>query len=465
LVELGVDALWISPIFPSPMRDFGYDVSNYCDVDPTFGTLDDHDALISEVHAREMKIILDWVPNHSSSDHPWFVESSSSRDSAKRDWYVWRSPVEGNELPNNWIRAWSDQSTWTWSETTEQYYLHCFLPSQPDLNWSNVAVREAMHDTLRFWLNRGVDGFRMDVIHLVGKELDVDDDPEMAALSHVPLNDVEITHEYLREIRTVINEFPDRVSVGEVYLFDPKAVATYYGQGDELHLSFNFASLMTPWRAEAWRDLIAESEAMKLTVDAWWPTWVLSNHDNARVASRLGGDPERVRAAMMLLLSLRGTPFLYAGEELGLLDAEIPPDRIVDPGGRDGCRAPIPWSNRPGWGWPAEPWLPFVDDVATVNAEKQMADSGSILSFTKELLLNRRGHTALRTGELANLQVDGDVLSFERVAQDDRVGVAVNFGKSPAKLPWGQQQIRHSLGTITPEGGLPPGGAVWVELS
>jgi alpha-glucosidase len=447
------------------MRDFGYDVSNYCDVDPTFGTLDDLDALISEVHAREMKIILDWVPNHSSSDHPWFVESSSSRDSAKRDWYVWRSPVEGNELPNNWIRAWSDQSTWTWSETTEQYYLHCFLPSQPDLNWSNVAVREAMHDTLRFWLNRGVDGFRMDVIHLVGKELDVDDDPEMAALSHVPLNDVEITHEYLREIRTVINEFPDRVSVGEVYLFDPKAVATYYGQGDELHLSFNFASLMTPWRAEAWRDLIAESEAMKLTVDAWWPTWVLSNHDNARVASRLGGDPERVRAAMMLLLSLRGTPFLYAGEELGLLDAEIPPDRIVDPGGRDGCRAPIPWSNRPGWGWPAEPWLPFVDDVATVNAEKQMADSGSILSFTKELLLNRRGHTALRTGELANLQVDGDVLSFERVAQDDRVGVAVNFGKSPAKLPWGQQQIRHSLGTITPEGGLPPGGAVWVELS
>jgi alpha-glucosidase len=304
----------------------------------------------------------------------------------------------------------------------------------------------------------------MDVIHLVGKELEVDDDPEMAALSHVPLNDVAITHEYLREIRTVMNEYADRVSVGEVYLFDPKAVATYYGQGDELHLSFNFASLMTPWRAEAWRDLIAESEAMRLTVKAWWPTWVLSNHDNARVASRLGGNPERVRAAMILLLSLRGTPFLYAGEELGLLDAEIPTDRIVDPGGRDGCRAPIPWSNRPGWGWPTEPWLPFVDDVATVNAEVQMTDSDSMLNFTRELLHWRRRHAALRTGALIDLQVDGQVLSFERVAQNDRVGVAVNFGKSPARLPWEQSHIRQSFGTFTPEGELPPGGAAWVEL-
>ena len=304
----------------------------------------------------------------------------------------------------------------------------------------------------------------MDVIHLVGKELEVDDDPEMAALSHVPLNDVTITHEYLREIRAVMNEYADRVSVGEVYLFDPKAVATYYGQGDELHLSFNFASLMTPWRAEAWRDLIAESEAMQLTVTAWWPTWVLSNHDNARVASRLGDDPERVRAAMILLLSLRGTPFLYAGEELGLLDAEIPTERIVDPGGRDGCRAPIPWSNRPGWGWPSEPWLPFVVDVATANAEAQMADPASMLNFTKELLAMRRRHAALRVGQLAKLQAVDHVLSFERVTQDDRVGVAVNFGKSQARLPWQQSQIRESFGALSPEGELPPGGAVWVEL-
>ncbi|CAB4780975.1 MAG: alpha-amylase [Actinobacteria bacterium] len=465
LVELGVDALWISPIFPSPMRDFGYDVADYCGVDPTFGSLDDLDALVSELHARGMKIILDWVPNHTSSDHPWFVESSASRDSAKRDWYVWRSPTESGSLPNNWIRAWSDQPAWTWDETTEQYYLHCFLPSQPDLNWDNVEVRAAMHDTLRFWLDRGIDGFRMDVIHLVGKELEVDDDPEMAALSHVPLNDVAITHEYLREVRAVMNEYDDRVSVGEVYLFDPKAVATYYGKGDELHLSFNFASLMTPWRAESWRDLVAESENMQRTVTAWWPTWVLSNHDNARVASRLGGDAARVRAAMILLLSLRGTPFLYAGEELGLLDAEIPTERIVDPGGRDGCRAPIPWSNRPGWGWPTDPWLPFVDDVATVNAEAQTADPDSMLNFTKALLQMRRRHTAWRIGELTKLQVVGHVLSFERVTQDDRVGVAVNFGKSQARLPWEQSHIQQSFGTVTPEGELPPGGAVWVEFT
>ena len=158
LVDLGIDALWISPIFPSPMRDFGYDVADYCDVDPTFGSLADLDALVSEVHARGMKIILDWVPNHTSSDHPWFAESSASHDSAKRDWYVWRSPTESGMLPNNWIRAWSDQPAWTWDETTEQYYLHCFLPSQPDLNWANIDVRVAMHDTLRFWLDRGMDG-------------------------------------------------------------------------------------------------------------------------------------------------------------------------------------------------------------------------------------------------------------------------------------------------------------------
>jgi alpha-glucosidase len=430
LSELGVDALWISPIYPSPMKDFGYDVSNYCDVDSVFGSLESFDRLVHDCHQAGLKVILDWVPNHSSAEHPWFVEARSSTQSAKRDWYVWRSPDASGALPNNWLRSWSDEPAWTLDETTNEFYLHCFLPDQPDLNWANVEVRRAMADTLRFWLERGVDGFRMDVIHLIGKHPELPDDPEeIRGIGHVPLNDRPETHGYLREIRGVLEEYEgDKVSVGEVYLLDPEAVADYYGNGDELHLSFNFASLLTPWRAENWRELIERTETAHLEVAAW-PTWVLSNHDNQRIATRLKGQRTRIRSAAVLLLTLRGTPFLYAGEELGLLDADIPVDRIVDPGKRDGCRAPIPWNVGLGHGWPNEPWLPFAADGDAYSVEVQERDELSMLNFVRELLRVRHESSALRLGTLESLSAADDVLRYARAWESERVEVLVNFSR------------------------------------
>jgi len=429
LVWLGVDAIWLSPIYPSPMRDFGYDVQDYEDVDPVFGSLADFDLLISEAHELGLRVLLDWVPNHTSSEHPWFRDARSSRSSAHRDWYIWRDPKPDGSLPNNWIHAWSEESAWTWDELTGQYYLHLFLADQPDLNWSNAQVRDAMSETLRFWLDRGVDGFRMDVVHALGKEVERDDPDELRLLSHTPLNDVEVTHEYLRVIRRVLGEYEgDRVSIGEVYLLDPQRVATYYGHGDELHLSFNFQSLFTAWRASSWLDAIGEIEAA-LGPMSGWPTWVLSNHDNARVATRLG-DQARVRAAMTLLLTLRGTAFLYAGEELGLEDAIVPPEQTVDPGGRDGCRSPIPWTRDADHGWPGGAWLPFVADASVFSVESQEHDVGSTLHFTRRLLALRRRSAALRRGEIMHAHVSGDVLSFDRVVEDEVVRVMVNFASS-----------------------------------
>jgi len=464
LVWLGVDTLWLSPIYPSPMRDFGYDVADYTDVDQLFGSLEQFDQLVYDAHAKGLRILLDWVPNHTSDEHPWFSQSRASRDNQRRSWYVWRDAREDGSPPNNWVSAWKGESAWTWEGDTEQYYLHCFLESQPDLNWANVDVREAMHDTLRFWLDRGVDGFRMDVVHLLGKDLDVDDPDDLRALSHVPLNDVPVTHQYLRGIRSVLDEYGgERLSVGEVYLLDPHRVAAYYGDGDELHLSFNFASLYTPWDSLAWRQLIATTEAAMNGVGAW-PTWVMSNHDNVRVATRLGGDGRRVRAAMTLLLTLRGTAFIYAGEELGLPDAYIPPDRAVDPGGRDGCRSPIPWSPGELHGWPATPWLPFVEGASRFSVETQRGDPTSILNFTRTLLDLRRGDDALRRGDVDDLEASEGLLRFIRRFDGRRVMVLVNFSMAPREVDIvGRLLLSSEAGGRV--GLVAPGEAQIVELS
>ncbi len=429
LVWLGVDALWLSPFYRSPMADFGYDVSDYCDVDPLFGTLADFDALVGEAHDRGLKVVVDWVPNHSSDQHPWFVESRASRDNPKADWYIWRDPAPDGGVPNNWIRSWSDQPAWTFDEGRGQYYLHCFLPEQPDLNWANPEVEAAMQDTLRFWLDRGVDGFRMDVIHLIGKDPALPDDPEeLAALSHVPLNHQPETHQLLRGLRRLLDSYDgDRMSVGEVYLLDTADVATYYGDHDELHLNFNFPPLFTAWDAEKWAKQIARAESELNAIDAW-PTWVLSNHDNRRHATRYGGSEDRSRAAAVLLLTLRGTAFLYAGEELGLEDAVIPEDRVVDPGGRDGCRGPIPWDGTPEHGWGTDdPWLPWPPDPATRNAQVQRADPASIAHLYRRLLGARRSSPALRLGSYEPLDAPEGVLAYRREADGDVRVVLINF--------------------------------------
>ena len=436
LAWLGIDAIWLSPFFRSPMKDFGYDVADYCDVDPLFGTLADFDALLAASHERGMRVLIDWVPNHSSSEHPWFVASRSSRDDRKRDWYVWRDSAPGGGPPNNWRQSFDIEApAWTFDETTGQWYLHLFLPEQPDLQWANPDVEAAMHATLRFWLDRGVDGFRMDVIHAIGKDPALPDTPtELLPMPQSALNDVPGTHPLLRRIRSLLDSYPgDRVSVGEVYLLSTAIVARYYGDNDELHLSFNFPPLYAPWEASAWRKRI-ERVQQELEPIGAWPTWVLSNHDNPRHRTRYGSEA-RARAAAVLLLTLRGTPFLYAGEELGLEDAVIPADRVVDPGGRDGCRAPIPWELEDPHGWDgAEPWLPWPPSPGERSVEAQRNDSGSILHLYRRLLAARHGSPALQVGDLTLLEMPDGVLGYSRSEGDDRRVVLVSYATEPVDV-------------------------------
>jgi alpha-glucosidase len=455
---LEVDAIWLSPFYPSPMADFGYDVADYCDVDPLFGTLDDFDRLVADCHTRGIRVVLDWVPNHTSDRHPWFVESRGSRESRRRDWYVWRDG-EAGVPPTTWRRSFTGESrwardddgqlrpvvaeapaiggleasAWTWDDATSQWYLHLFLPEQPDLDWRNPEVVTAMHDTLRFWLDRGVDGFRADVIHAVGKDPDagrpgdegpVDDLPESARSEWAH------THELLRGIRTLLDGYDgDRMMVGEVFLLDTAKVARYYGDGDELHLAFNFPPLFTRWAAESWRARIEDTER-HIGGAGGWPTWVLSNHDNPRHRSRYGSEP-RARAAAVLLLGLRGTPFLYAGEELGLADADVPPERVVDPGGRDGCRAPIPWEVDGDHGWGPDPWLPWPPHAGASSAEARRDDPSSILHLYRRLLAARRASPALVEGDIELLAAPPGTLVWRRSTRDDERVVAVNFTSHP----------------------------------
>jgi len=432
---LGVDAVWISPFFRSPMKDFGYDVSDPCDVDPLFGTLADFDRLLADAHARGLRVLLDWIPNHTSDEHPWFRESRASRDSPKRDWYVWRDGSP-ERPPNNWRANFTGGPAWTFDEATRQWYLHLFLPEQPDLNWDHPEVVSAMHDTLRFWLDRGVDGFRMDVVHCIGKDPALPDAPEeRAGVPYSIQNDHERTHELLRGIRRVLDEYPgERVAVGEVVLFRPERVARYYGRGDQLHLAFNFRALLSRWDAGEWRRQV-ERAAAAFEPRGAWSTWVLSNHDIPRHRTRLGGGEARARAAAVLLLGLRGTPFLYAGEELGLADAAVPPERAVDPGGRDGCRAPLPWEAAPPHGWPgAEPWLPWPPEPGARSVASQRSDPGSILHLYRRLLAARRGSPALRTGAQELLPAPDGVLAWRRSHEGDARTLAVNFTDAAREL-------------------------------
>jgi alpha-glucosidase len=449
LAWLGVDAVWLSPFFRSPMADFGYDVSDYCDVDPLFGDLAAFDRLVADAHALGLRVLIDWVPNHSSDQHPWFLASRSSRHDPKRDWYIWRDPAPDGGPPNNWIGAFLEGSAWTLDEATGQYYLHLFLPEQADLNWRNPEVVAAMHDTLRFWLDRGVDGFRMDVIHGIVKRADLADvDSGLAQMASEERYDPSAVHARLREIRTLLDSYAgDRVSVGEVFVLSTAKVAEYYGRDDELHLAFNFPPLFAPWDASAWRTRI-ERTLTELEPKGAWPTWVLSNHDNARHRTRYGGSEARARAAALLLLTLPGTPFLYEGEELGLEDAIVPPDRVVDPGGRDGCRAPIPWTRAAPHGWDgAEPWLPFPPEAAARSVESLRGDPGSILHLYRDALALRRASPALTLGSLRLLDTPEGVLGYERTRGDDRRVVLINFTGDP--IPVGPTGTVH----LTSDGG------------
>jgi alpha-glucosidase len=449
LSELGVDALWLSPVFPSPMVDFGYDISDYTGIDPLFGTLEDFDALVAAAHGLGLKVILDLVPNHTSDQHPWFVESRSSRASAKRDWYIWRDPGADGGPPTNWISEFGG-SSWEIDPTTGQYYYHAFLRAQPDLNWRNPRVRAAMYDVMRFWLRRGVDGFRVDVMwHLIKDDQWRDNPPNPAFMVGrqpyerlLPLysTDRPEVHDVVAEMRQVVDEFADRVLIGEIYLPLEKLV-TYYGRDlSGAHLPFNFALISTPWIARAVADLVGAYE--QLLPPGAWPNWVLGNHDRPRIASRAGRDQSRVAA--MLLLTLRGSPTMYYGDEIGLPQVKIAPDRVRDPFeknvpdigvGRDGCRTPMQWEAAAQAGFTTvEPWLPLTEDFAHANVATELAETDSILNLYRALLALRRARPELSVGSYSLVTVTGDVLVFQREHDAKRLLIALNFGAEPASV-------------------------------
>jgi alpha-glucosidase len=429
--SLGVEAIWLSPFFPSPMADFGYDIADHTGVDPLFGTLEDFDRLVEEAHARGIRVLIDWVPNHTSDQHPWFRDSRSSRDSPRRGWYVWRDSGPDGSPPNDWRSDFPAVGpAWTWDEHTRQWYLHSFMAEQPDLDWENPEVEAAMHETLRFWLDRGVDGFRIDVIHKLGKDPELRDNSGSAVPRH---EDWPTVHERVRGIRRVVDEYEDRMIVGEVHLLDLRRIVEYLNTGDELHLAHNFVFLHLPWDAGAFGASIAEFE--ELAEDVVWPAWFLSNHDHSRIATRYddgGHGRARARVAALMLATLRGTPFMFQGDELGLPDAEIPSGAAVDVDGRDPERAPIPW--RPpsdagaGAGFTTGmPWLPVTGAAEELAAARQRADPGSMLTLSRRLGWLRRGTRALQVGEQRPVDAGPGVLAYVREDAADRLLVTLNL--------------------------------------
>ena len=437
---LGVDVLWLSPIFPSPMADFGYDISDYRDVDPLFGSLADFDRLLAQAKRRGLRVLLDFVPNHTSDRHPLFLEAASARDAPRRDWYIWRDPAPDGGPPNDWQSAFGG-SAWEWHEPTSQYYFHSFLKEQPDLDWSNPQVRSAMADVLRFWFERGVDGFRIDVVWLLGKGPEIepgtsfDDRTRPSKLG----GDQPAVHDYIEELRGVAEEFGERLLIGEIYL-PLERLMQYYGEaGGGLHLPFNFQLLLVDWRAEAVHAGIKRYE--ELLPAGAWPNWVLGNHDNSRIASRVGAAQARVAA--MLLLTLRGTPTIYYGDEIGMADVDVPPDEQRDPQGlrragisRDRARTPMRWREGARAGFTqGQPWLPIGPAVAEINVAGQRDDPDSMLNFHRRLLDLRRREPALHAGAWEDLGRKGPVLAYLRAAEGRRFLVVLNLSGRSAALP------------------------------
>jgi alpha-glucosidase len=430
LVWLGIDAIWLSPIFRSPMADFGYDVADYTDVDPIFGTLTDLDRLIAASHQRGVKVLLDFVPNHTSNVHPWFLESRSSRTSPKRDWYIWRDAQPDGRPPNAWQANFGGPA-WEWDERTQQFYFHSFLKEQPDLNWENPAVREAMHEVLRFWFRRGIDGFRIDVIQLLAKRREL---LPMREGQRQVWSDLRRVHRHVAGIRRVADEFAGRVLIGEIWL-PPRKLITFYGTDlTGLQLPFNFQLITLRWSARELAAAIARYEGL-LPAGAW-PNWVLGNHDRSRIATRVGDAQARVAA--MLLLTLRGTPTLYYGDELGMRDVVIDASAQRDPEGlrggpsRDPERTPMRWDGSSNAGFATgQPWLPMGEDLAAINVESERRDPASMLELHRRLLALRRAEPALSVGSWTLLSVGDSLLAYERRAPGAAAfAVVLNMGRT-----------------------------------
>ena len=489
VASLGVDGVWLSPFFRSPMKDFGYDVSDYRDVDPLFGCLADFDAVLVGAHALGLKVIIDQVWSHTSNFHPWFAESAASRDNPKADWYVWADAKPDGTPPNNWQATFGGPS-WTWNPRRRQYYLHDFLSEQPDLNYWNPVVQDAILEVARFWLDRGVDGFRLDVINHVFHDRELRDNPPFGHAG-MPATTTQFQHHlwdksrpealpFLGRLRAVVDDYDARMMVGEV--FDEAALERqqeYTKPPDRLHTAYSFFLLQA---AEATPALFEEA-LTSWTQAAGWPSWSLGNHDVERFATRFArsGGPRHVNVLMAVLLCLRGTIFLYQGEELGLPQAEVPFERLRDPfaiaaytggAGRDGARTPMPWTAdgpSAGFSASADTWLPVDPAHRPLAVDRQESDPASTLSFVRLMIALRRDHKALRGGGAAPRSMPPGVLGFERHAADERLLCLFELAGRPAAVeiePGAEalgpltDDIEIDAGKIT----LPPYGCVVLHL-
>jgi alpha-glucosidase len=457
--DLGVDAVWLSPFYKSPMADFGYDVEDYRDVDPLFGTLADFDCLLDTAHQVGLKVIIDLVPNHTSDRHTWFRESRSSRENPKRDWYIWADPGSDGGPPNNWLSVFGG-SAWEWDDQTGQYYLHSFLKEQPDLNWRNPAVKDAIFDVTRFWLERGVDGFRIDVAHYILKDPEMRDNPPNPTGGksiHKPLGEYDSqfhiydkghpdVHDIYREFRDLLDSYSTgqpRVSIGEIHIFDWTEWASYYGNElDEIHLPYNFSLLGAEWEASDFRRLVGELESV--LPEGAWPNYVLGTHDDHRLASRFG--QQQARVAAMLLLTLRGTPTLYYGDEIGMMDSDVPPELAQDPAGfqdpsqgRDPNRSPMQWSAEENAGFSppgsSAPWLPIAEDYRTRNLESQQQESRSIYHLYRSLLQIRGDNPALQTGTYREVNgYPASIYAYSREDSGNKFLILLNFSPDSRQI-------------------------------
>ena len=460
VASLGVDGIWISPFFASPMKDFGYDVSDYCAVDPIFGTLQDFDALLAAAHACGLKVVIDQVYAHTSDEHAWFEESRQSRDNPKADWYVWKDAKPDGTPPNNWQAVFGG-AAWTWDARRQQYYMHNFLPSQPQLNVHNPEVQDALLETARFWLDRGVDGFRLDAINFAMYDQAFRDNPPWDPAGRTITRPFDLQRhtynqsqpevpDFLSRVRKLTDEYADRYTVAEVASDDPLPAMRAYTNGQD-HLSaaysfdFLYAQSLTANRVRRsqsnWTGPMEEG----------WPSWAFSNHDAPRCVSRWYDGPDRPRFAKLtntLLLCLRGNPILYQGEELGLTQVEVPFEALRDPEaianwprtlGRDGARTPMPWEQgalNAGFS-SAKPWLPVGPDHPDMSAEVQEGAPDSVLNFTRQLLAARKESLALQYGDLSFLDVPEPLLVFRRTLDHETVICLFNLGDTTVEVPGG----------------------------
>lgn len=459
---LGIDAIWLSPFYPSPLADFGYDVSDYVNVHPHYGDLAAFDQLVKEANNRDIKIIIDLVPNHTSDEHVWFQESRSSKTNPKRDWYVWRDPQPNGDPPNNWLSYFGGRA-WEMDQETGQYYLHLFHKKQPDLNWRNPEVKQAMYDVMNFWLKRGVHGFRIDVIPALIKDEHLRDNPlnpdwkegdpySLQHFSHYSEDQPEI-HDITKEMRQITDQYPERVLIGETYMPNPRLVK-YYGENlDGLHLPFNFGLLsFSELAAEKVKHMVDEYEAA--LPEGAWPNWVLGNHDTKRIASRIG--VARAKIAQMLLLTLRGTPTCYYGDELGMTNITLSTELTRDPAavgspehGRDPARTPMQWNSQPNAGFSppnVTTWLPVAPNYQQQNVEVEQQDPATLLNLVHTLIELRRTKAALNRGSYRSLDnVPTDCYVYLREFEGQKFLIALNFSAQEQQLILPELEKGHLL--------------------